>query len=170
MTDSARQQFRLFANYNRAANQQLFAACATVSPSALTKPSSAPYSSILGLLEHLLASDGVWLARFEGDEGAQLSKSDAPERSLTELSRARDVMDSRIESFAERVSEQELDRVFNYKNSRGEGLSAPISLLLLHMFNHQTHHRGQVQVLLREAGVTGVSLDLHRLLGTPSGA
>src|SRR5690606_13734520 len=74
VSDDIRRHFRLLADYNRAANSQLYQACGKVPPSRLDEPSSAPYSTILGLLEHLIASDHVWLSRFEGDARAQLEE------------------------------------------------------------------------------------------------
>jgi len=166
VSDDIRRHFRLLSDYNRAANSQMYQACEKVSPVRLVESSSAPYSTILGLLEHLIASDDVWLSRFEGETAAQLVE-DAGGRSLAELRTARDEIDARIASFVDDLTTAALNRTFRYKNSKGERLSAPISLLLTHMFNHQTHHRAQVQVLLRAAGVSGVSLDLHRLIGRP---
>lgn len=168
MADDMTAHFRMLAEYNRRANDRVYDACATLPPTSLSEPSAAPYSTILGLLEHLLASDDVWLSRFEGDVQAQLN-DDHPERGLDELRAARLAMDERLEAFTNSLTPQRLGETFRYRNSRGEQLAVPIQLLINHMFNHQTHHRGQLQVLLRRAGAMGVSLDLARLMGLPNG-
>lgn len=163
MADALKDHFRMLATYNRAANEQLLDACSRLSAEELQQPSAAPFSTIPALLEHVLASDEVWLARFQGDPSAKFRPGPAVERSLTEFHEAREAMDDRIEVFVDGLDPRTLGRALRIVNSRGES-RAPLSRFLTHMFNHQTHHRGQVQVLLRAAGVMGVSLDLHRLV------
>lgn len=164
MTDALQDHFRMLATYNRVANIRLLDACSRLSPDALRQPSAAPFSTIPGLLEHLLASDEVWLARFGGELNATFRPGPAVERTLAEFRLAREAMDSRIDEFVDSLDAAELGHVLCVVNSRGEEHCAPLARFLTHMFNHQTHHRGQVQVLLRAAGVMSVSLDLHRLL------
>lgn len=160
------EHFALLARYNRAANERLLAACSRLSLETLRSESAAPFGSVFGLLEHVLAADEVWLARFNGDLGAQLRKGPHQGLDLAEFATLRTVMDERITAFAAALTVEDLDRPMSYLNSSGVRIEGPMSRLLAHMFNHQTHHRGQVQVLLREAGVMGVVLDLHRLTAT----
>ena len=155
--------FQLLAKYNRVANARLLDACWGLSRETLEAESSAPFGSIAGLLDHLLAADEVWLARFEGDLGAQLRKGPRQPLDLRAFRSQREALDARIEAFATGLTEGDLTRPMSYRNSSGVAISGTLALLLAHMFNHQTHHRGQIQVLLREAGVMGLVLDLHRL-------
>ncbi|MBM3492310.1 MAG: hypothetical protein FJX68_18090 [Alphaproteobacteria bacterium] len=46
----------------------------------------------------------------------------------------------------------------------GSGRARPATMLVLHLFNHQTHHRGQVHDMLCQAGVKTPVLDMHRVL------
>lgn len=160
---SLRDHFQLLSGYNRAANERLLEACGRVSLETLLAESAAPFGSIAGLLEHVLAADEVWLARFQGDLSAQLRTGPRQGFDLAEFSRSRTAMDDRIEAFVKGLSDADLEQPLKYTNSSGVRIDGPLSRLLAHMFNHQTHHRGQVQVLLRGAGVVGVVLDLHRL-------
>ena len=47
-----------------------------------------------------------------------------------------------------------------YKDTKGESQSTPLGQILAHLFNHQTHHRGQVHALIKEAGAEPPPLDL----------
>ncbi|HLU83513.1 MAG TPA: DinB family protein [Trueperaceae bacterium] len=158
-----KEHFGMLAKYNRVANARLLDACSGLPLGALEAQSSAPFGSIAGLLDHLLAADEVWLARFEGDLGAQLKKTPRQLLDLAAFRTRREALDARIEAFAASLTDDDLARPMAYRNSSGVAISGPLALLLAHMFNHQTHHRGQVQLLLRDAGVMGLVLDLHRL-------
>lgn len=157
-----KEHVQLLARYNRAANDRLYEACAQVDPIALERPSAAPFGTVLGLLEHVIAADEVWLARFEGDASARLPSREA-RRPLGELRAVRTELDARIATFVVGLPAERLGQPILSVNSSGVASRRPLSNFLAHMFNHQTHHRAQVQVLLREAGVTGVVLDLYKL-------
>jgi len=160
---SLTEHFQLLARYNRVANDAVLDGCAQVAPEVLSKPSTAPFWTIMGLLEHVLAADEVWLTRFQG-VGAQLPPGPPPQRALAEFRAARAALDLKVEDFIAGLSEEDLDATFTTTNSLGEKMTAPLSRFIAHLFNHQTHHRGQVQLLLRDASVTGLALDLHRLM------
>jgi uncharacterized damage-inducible protein DinB len=51
-----------------------------------------------------------------------------------------------------------------YVNSTGEQHADPAGLMLAHLFNHQTHHRGQVHVMLSQTTVRPPALDMHRVI------
>lgn len=163
MSEGLKDHFRMLARYNRVANGRLLDACSGLSHAILEAQSSAPFGSIAGLLDHLVAADEVWLARFEGDLGAQLRKGPRQPLDLAAFRSRREALDARIEEYAAGLADDDLARPMSYRNSSGVAINGPLALLLAHVFNHQTHHRGQVQVLLRKAGVTGLVLDLHRL-------
>jgi len=72
--------------------------------------------------------------------------------------------DSRLEAFLSSAAEDFLAKELRYVNSQGELHIDPAALLLAHLFNHQTHHRGQVHVMLSQAGVRPPALDMHRAI------
>src|SRR5690606_35905383 len=102
--------FRLLAKYNRTANARLLDACSGLPLGALEAQSSAPFGSIAGLLDHLLAADEVWLARFEGDLGAQLKKAPRQPLDLAAFRTRREALDARIEAFAAGLTDDDLAR------------------------------------------------------------
>ena len=52
----------------------------------------------------------------------------------------------------------------HYVNNSGIESQDPLSVILPHFFNHQTHHRAQVHTLLSQLGHAPPVLDLHRVL------
>ncbi len=51
-----------------------------------------------------------------------------------------------------------------YVNNEGRVCADPVDLLVAHLFNHQTHHRGQIHNMLSQTGVPPPVLDLHRVI------
>ena len=82
---------------------------------------------------------------------------------LPELRAARSAEDRRIERFFESLDAAFLSRTFPYVNNQGRNYVEEAPVAVAHFFNHQTHHRGQVHVMLSQTGAQPPSLDLHRI-------
>ncbi|MEW6370289.1 MAG: DinB family protein [Pseudomonadota bacterium] len=159
-----REDIALLATYNASMNTKLYAAAATLSKDALVADRDAFFGSIMGTLNHIVAGDTIWLRRFMGHPASFPSlhaMADIPAPSglayiysddLDTLLAHRKQLDAIIEAFAAEVTDSDLAQVLTYKNSRGE-CRKHFGSLLLHLFNHQTHHRGQATTLLSQAGV-----------------
>lgn len=155
------QHLRRMARYNAWANQRLYAACAQLPEGEYRKPRPAFFGSIHGTLNHLLVVDWIWLARIEGQESPQVRLDDQPCASLAELQEAREVEDGRMIRLADGYAEDDLSRIARYRLiTRPEAVETPLHLCWLHLFNHQTHHRGQVHDQLSQTAVAPPSLDL----------
>lgn len=155
--------FRMLARYNRIANERLYEACARLPDADYRAQRQASFSSIHGLLNHLLASDRVWMARFQGHGGGP-----RPDQVLfdtfPELRSARVEQDAAIEEFFEHVSPEFFRTPLRYTNSKGQPYTDEPSTTVMHFFNHQTHHRAQVHVMLSQTAGVPPSLDLHRIM------
>jgi uncharacterized damage-inducible protein DinB len=81
-----------------------------------------------------------------------------------ELRPAREEMDRRIEGFFNNLDGSFLTRSFSYINNQGKPYVESAPIAVAHFFNHQTHHRGQVHVMLSQTPVAPPSLDMHRIL------
>ena len=80
------------------------------------------------------------------------------------LRSARAREDDRIESFFSDLDVAFWGRSFPYTNNQGKDYLETAHVACSHLFNHQTHHRGQVHVMLSQAEVAPPSLDLHRII------
>lgn len=159
-----REDIVLLASYNASMNTRLYAAAATLPKEALGADRGAFFGSVLGTLNHIVAGDTIWLRRFMAHPSSLLSLAamvgiPAPaglaytySDDLASLLEHRVRLDAIITAMAEEVSDEDLAQPLSYKNSRGE-FRKKFGSLLLHLFNHQTHHRGQASTLLTQAGV-----------------
>jgi uncharacterized damage-inducible protein DinB len=155
--------FRLLARYNSGANASLYRACDGLRDAALRRHRGSFFGSILGTLNHLLVGDTIWMTRFEGGEASSTGLDTILFDDFAALATARLAMDTRIECFMDNATERFLAGTIRYANNQGL-FEDPLSLLLPHFFNHQTHRRGQVHALLTQAGVSEPPvLDLHRV-------
>ena len=75
------------------------------------------------------------------------------ESDYTKLFQYRKELDDVIILFANGMDESKLSSVLKYKNYKGEEIEKEVWKTLLHWFNHQTHHRGQISVLLDLIGI-----------------
>lgn len=156
-----KQQFEMLADYNAWANERLYGAAAELADDDYRADQGAFFGSLHGTLNHLLLGDRIWMHRFtgEGDEPATLDAIlyDAFE----DLWAARRAEDSRISDYIAELSEGDLAATVRYRTTRDPvEIEQYLTPLLVHFFNHQTHHRGQAHVLLTRLTGEAPSLDL----------
>ena len=164
MTDSLMKHFQMLARYNTLANHRLYAACAQLDDAERKCIRPAFFRSIHGTLNHIMVGDRIWLTRFEGGEIASTGLDAILYEEFEELVAARDSEDARIEVFIASLNEDFLSQNIRYCNNQGNIHVDPVTLLLAHLFNHQTHHRGQVHNMLSQTEIEPPVLDMHRLI------
>lgn len=151
------------ARYNAWQNRQLTEFVDALPSEEISKPRGAFFGSILGTLNHILWGDMMWMARFDGGALPSVSQTDSPGLTPTAAvwSAERFRMDGRIERWAASVSNLDLSGELRwYSGTLGAEMAKPMSLLVVHFFNHQTHHRGQVHAMLTAAGSKAPVTDL----------
>jgi len=164
MTASLIEHFQILARYNTLANRKLYAACSELEDAERKQSRPAFFKSIHGTLNHILVGDRIWLGRFAGAEVPSTGLDRILYEDFDPLQAARVQTDEQIEAFAAGLSEAFLSQSLSYRNNQGNLHSDPVSLLVAHFFNHQTHHRGQVHDLLSQTPIAPPSLDLHRVI------
>lgn len=158
--------FTTMARYNRWMNQRLYEVCADIPDTKRKRDRRAFFKSIHGTLNHLLLGDRLWLGRFL-DRPFQVEALDQElYADFTELRRQREHTDSEILAFTGTLDEQALARDFRFATLVNPGEHVfPFRHVLLHFFNHQTHHRGQLTTLIQQAGFEPGVTDLMWLPG-----
>jgi uncharacterized damage-inducible protein DinB len=152
--------FKTFAQYNRWANERLYAACAKLTPEEFVKPRPSFFGSIKGTLNHIMVGDRAWLDRLEGVAVRVKTYDEILYDELPALSRARAAEDMRIIRLIDDLGPDELACTLYYTTIAGDRAETPTYLVLAHMFNHQTHHRGQAHDQLSQTTVAPPPLDL----------
>jgi uncharacterized damage-inducible protein DinB len=154
----------LMARYNAWQNAQIMRSLDGVSLKLLTEDHGAFFGSILGTLNHILWADRLWLNRFGVDESRPdcgIGESTALTPTGAAWSADRFAVDGRISAWAGRAHSIDLtgDLTF-YSGALGAEVTRPVAACVAHMFNHQTHHRGQVHAMLTRAGLAAPVTDI----------
>ncbi|WP_432464265.1 DinB family protein [Agarivorans sp. QJM3NY_33] len=170
------QAFVLMANYNRQLNRQCYACAAQLSQHDVKQERGAYFGSIFATLNHILVGDILWLQRFARHPSAfralqPVLSLPVPTglqqilySNLGELQKARELMDELIIDFIGQIRQSNLQHHLLYHNSKGLPYKKNFASLLLHFFNHQTHHRGQISTLLSQFGIDVGVTDLLSLI------
>ena len=151
------------ARYNAWQNRQLKAIFKERGEAWLRETGQGFFGSIFATANHLLWADTIWMARFTQSPAPKggIAESIAFTDILPDWDIARFRMDARILDWAENLRSTELfgDLTW-YSAAQGREVSRPRALCVAHMFNHQTHHRGQIHAMLTAAGATAPVSDL----------
>ena len=157
---------RLMADYNRWMNVRLYAVCAELDDAERRKDRRAFFSSIHGTLNHLLLGDRIWLGRFLDEPFVVESLDEELYADFEELSRQRAITDDVIDRWVGELTDEQLNADFAYTSIVNPApRRCPLWILVTHLFNHQTHHRGQVTQMLSALGVDYGTTDLVWLPG-----
>jgi uncharacterized damage-inducible protein DinB len=172
--DNDRRHFSYLARYNRAANEALVGLLDKLSPAELAKPRGSYFGSIQGILDHVIMCDINWLRRFRElfpeDEPLRRPRLSPPGHAWTvfefpvfaEFKAERAKVDSILVDFAAAADSSRFGEVLAYSDSHGIARRYYFRDALDHVFNHQTHHRGQISQILDELGVEH---DFSNLIG-----
>ena len=149
---------RLLARYNTHANAEMNKVLATLSPDEWTADRGGYFSSFRSLTGHIYTADVAWLVRFSGLHSFRTVQGDPfdfppsfgepPFGGLDEYLKLRPWLDAKMEAFAAELTDEDLTRDLAFRNSRGEPHTKNFGGLVLHMFNHETHHRGSISLIL----------------------
>ena len=145
--------FRMLAHYGRWASERLITAADTLSDADFRADHGAFFRSLSGTFNHLVVTDRVWMRRFTGEGPMHTRLDEILTDDRTELATLRRAEDARIIAFVESLDAAALAAPIHYSPLTGPGsFTQPLSPLLAHLFNHQTHHRGQATVILTRIG------------------
>lgn len=165
-----KQHFMMLAAYNQWANNRIYDAAAELTDEEFSRDVGAFFGSMMGTLNHLLVTDRIWMKRFTG-EGDAPSRLDAIlHKAFPVLRTMRENEDRRILDWIEPLDAKALAGRFTYMTATDmRTISQRLPPALDHLFNHQTHHRGQAHMILTILGKPSVQLDLIYFQRTEDG-
>lgn len=144
--------YTLMAEYNEWMNRRLYELCAQIPDEIRKQDLGAFFKSIHATLNHLLFGDLVWMGRFTGNP-CSFKIGEEIYRDFSELRSAREEKDKEIIEWVKTLDETWLLSPLHWTSiSDGKKRVVPHWKVLSHMFNHQTHHRGQLTTLLSQQG------------------
>jgi uncharacterized damage-inducible protein DinB len=157
---------QLMARYNRWMNERLYALLSELSDDERKTDRGAFFGSMHGTLNHLLWGDRMWLGRFIDEPCGHPAFGADMYAEFSELAREREITDRRMLDWAGGVSPEWLGGTLSYVSKvDGRGREMPRAVAVLQLFNHGTHHRGQLTTLIKQAGRDPGVTDLPWLPG-----
>ena len=146
---------RTMAAYNAAMNRRVYEAAAALDDGARRQDRGAFWRSIHGTLSHLVWADQMWMSRFDGWDkpGVVLAQSGSYVADFGAMQTMRPEMDARLGQWAAAVDQPWLDADQRWFSGAAQrDVARPRAVLMMHLFNHQTHHRGQAHAMITAAG------------------
>lgn len=152
---------RIQARSNRLCNHRLHQAMQPLDADALAAPRTSFFPSLAATLNHIIDVDGYYIGALYGDPGLATFWERCPVRTTMEAIRAdQAACDARLIDFCDRLAEADLARVVAMPRDGGRRIQHDrVAYVLAHLFQHQTHHRGQVHAMLAGTAVAPPQLD-----------
>lgn len=151
---------QMLARFNGWANGHIYECCVRLSDKDYRRDRKAFFGSIHATLNHLLVVDKLWRARIEGGTTGITSLSQILHEDFESLRAARVEEDAALIRALDGIEAANVSKPLVYKFVDGTPAETPLDVVLVTLFNHQTHHRGQVHVMLTQAGITPPALDV----------
>jgi len=149
------------AEYNQWMNKRLYASCGSMTDSERKKDRSAFFGSIHRTLNHIMFGDLAFMSRFTGNPKSVPELGVDLYTDYEELWVARSKLDDRILDWTKSLSKDWLLEELSYE-SKIDGVTRTMArwILVTQMFNHETHHRGQITTLLSQSGIDMGTTDI----------
>ena len=153
-----------FARYNRWQNQSHYREAGKLTDAQRRLDRGAHFKSIDGTLNHILWADSMWmhrLAKWPAPGARKMEETPFFHANFADLRAAREDHDKRLIAWTDGLEQAALEGDLTWTSSDGTVTATrPRWLLVTHMFNHETHHRGQVHAMLTAAGCKPDATDL----------
>lgn len=144
---------QLLARYNHWMNERLYGVASELSDEERKRDRDAFFGSIHRTLNHILWGDNVWLGRFTGTAFGVPAFGADMHADFAALARERNATDTAMLAWAGGLTPEWLAGTLEYRSASDGALRRlPRWIAAAHLFQHATHHRGQVATLMRQAG------------------
>ena len=148
------------AGYNQWANGRILDTAGDLSEEKRREDTGAFFKSLHGTINHMLVAEQIWLARWTGDPQPYADLNAIPHEDWSHLKPARRHQDEMLIALVQSHTDEQLGEALHYKNMAGMPLKLQKGLILMHLFNHGTHHRGQCHHMIGILGGQPPVLDL----------
>ena len=153
--DEIRQHFE----NNACANQRSLDAAAALPTDDFVEPLGSSFSSVRDTLAHIWGAEWLWIERFQGSSPASMPEV-GQFNDLPALQSRWQQDQQRLHKFVSTLTQNELDRVHEYRTLNFGQYKNPLWQSMQHLVNHGTYHRGQIATMLRQLNAKPLSSDL----------
>ena len=156
---------QLMSQYNQWMNEKLYQTASQLDSAELKRDRGAFFGSILNSLNHIYVADIIWLRRFANHPHQYVTLAELPTlpnytvlsqtvaEDLKTMENIRQTLDKMIVSFCLEIEDCDLETNLKYRDTKGNLYQKNFGQLVHNLFNHQTHHRGQITTLLNQQGL-----------------
>ncbi len=151
---SKTEQFNKQAQYNKWMNDHFYMLCDSISDEERKRDKGAFFKSIHGTLNHILLGDRLWMSRFQSTSFDIKSLDQVLYSDYAELKKQRAITDKNIIRYIDALADDEINHPITFISKVKKSQHTYIlSDCILHFFQHQIHHRGQVSTLISQLGI-----------------
>ena len=145
--------YKLMAEYNKWMDDKIYDVCLEIPDELRRKDMGAFFKSIHSTLNHIYYGDLAWIERLRDKKFTPRKLGVDLFDNFENLKTAQEEMDHEILEWSRTLTPEALNETFDYvSNVENFKRTLPVWVLATHMFNHQTHHRGQVATLIKQLG------------------
>ena len=145
------QDLQTLVDYHFWAHDRLLDAVAPLTPEQFTQPIESSFPSVRETLVHMCEADGLWISRWNGHSPTSMPQGPH----LTDVAALRAdwrTHERNLRALIERLGEDGIRQPIAYQRFDGGPQAQPFALMLQHLVNHGSYHRGQVTTMLRQLG------------------
>ena len=154
-------ELRSLFGFNAWANHRVLTACAALTPAQFTQPAPSSFPTIRDTLHHIMGVEWLYIERLAGRFPKELLPGEKFD-TLASIAGRWEAIKKGLEHYVRDSDFGDPERIIEYHNMQGKPFRYPLRVLLQHVVNHSTYHRGQVATQLREIGAKPLSTDLLR--------
>ncbi len=150
------------ARYNRWQNESIYTAADGLSDAARRMDRGSFFQSIHATLSHILWADELWMSRLSDWTAPTGASREVPlYDDWDDLKARRTAADERFLAWGSSLTQADIDGDLEwYSGTLGRGMMSPRAVCIMQVFNHQTHHRGQIHAMLTAAGAKPEDTDI----------
>jgi uncharacterized damage-inducible protein DinB len=147
-----KQLLQQYAAYNLWANKILSERITQLSADIIHKEMNSSFGSIYKTVVHLMDVESIWWQRLKLQEHVEWPGKTF-NGNFEELAQQLLLHSKQWADWIQSTNDLNITHIFAYQNSKKEHFKQPVYEMLLHLFNHQTYHRGQLVTMLRQNAV-----------------
>lgn len=138
-------------DYNYWANHRYLAVAASLTEEQLFHKQGHSWESVHGVLVHMMSSERMWPQRWRGETGTFLDPKDFP--TAASIQDYWVEVEKNMQEFISGQTEQGLSGNITYTNPKGQTFTLPLWQMMVHVPNHNTHHRGELAAMFALMGI-----------------
>lgn len=148
-------------DFNEWANERTIASLRALPEADYVRDLGGSWPSLRATFVHVAGATDAWAERFGGKDVLVLPKeTDLPK--FDDAVRVLVAAQEKHRKHLKNLTRDKLERPFSWTNLSGEVKTSPFEIVVRHVVNHQTYHRGQIASMVRRVGGKPIATDMVR--------